>query len=223
MVDKIILYSGDLIQHVARKHKDKIHIANNTLATTRKCFDASRLGRLKNKYAINEETLIIFVGRVQQYKRIDDLINAFAKIKRSDIGLLIIGSDDEQLIDHEADTRIHCLGAIHGDELAMFLSLADIYCMPGAIGLSIVDAFQYGLPIVTEDVQHGPEIMYLKNEVNGFMVPVGDVDLLAEKLELLSTDVDLRNSMSAAAVNEISVNGSVDNMCEGFLSAIRTL
>ena len=32
----------------------------------------------------------------------------------------------------------------------------DVYCIPGAIGLSIVDAQFCGLPVVTEDVDHGP-------------------------------------------------------------------
>lgn len=220
LADQIILYSDMLIKHVKKKHRHKIHIANNTLATNRKYFPAEELHNLKEKYGIQQKVSIVFVGRIQKYKRVEDLVSAFIKIKNDDIGLLIIGSDDENLVGSVEDKRIHCLGPVYGDELAMFLSLADIYCMPGAIGLSIVDAFQYGLPIITENVQHGPEIMYLKDGINGYVVPIGDIDSLAEKIELLSTNIGLRKEMSNQAIKEISTNGSINKMCEGFLSAI---
>ena len=222
MVDQIILYSDQLIKHVGANQHYKIHIANNTLAITRQYFEDEKIQDLKTKHNVSENIIIVFVGRIQKYKRVNDLLRAFHKIKNNDVGLVIVGSDDENLLGNTDHKRIHYVGALYGDELYMMLSLADIYCMPGAIGLSIVDAFLYGLPIVTEDVQHGPEIMYLRNGVNGFVVPVGDIDALTEKLELLSYDKSLRESMSEQAINEISTNGSIDKMCEGFLSAIES-
>ena len=96
-----------------------------------------------------------------------------------------------------------------------------MYCLPGSIGLSIVDAFYCGLPVVTENVLHGPEIMYLKEGINGFMIPKGDIVQLATKLKLLLTDEALRERFSHAARNEIMTNGHIDRMCEGFKNALQ--
>jgi glycosyltransferase involved in cell wall biosynthesis len=95
-----------------------------------------------------------------------------------------------------------------------------VYCLPGAIGLSIVDAFYCGLPVVTENVVHGPEIMYLKDGVNGFITPVGDIPQLTAMLKMLLTDDVLRRRFSLAAKSEIMTNGHIDRMCEGFRDAL---
>ena len=221
LVDRILLYSTSLTELINKSNRHKVTVANNTLATNRKHFSLEELLEVRDKYGIGENTLIICVGRIQKYKRIPDLIAAFAQIRNPDVGLLLVGSDDEELLGALDDRRIHYLGAVYGEELEKLLSLSNIYCMPGAIGLSIVDAFQYGLPIVTEDVQHGPEIMYLKPDVNGFIVPVGNIKALSEKLELLAGDVALREHMSERALYEINTSGSIENMCGGFLDAIR--
>ena len=100
------------------------------------------------------------------------------------------------------------------------LSSADVYCIPGALGLSIVDAFYCGLPIVTEDSDESPEIMYLKNGINGFIVPQGNIPLLAAKLQILLNDDDLRKQFSIEAKKEIHTNGHIDKMCQGFIDAL---
>lgn len=101
---------------------------------------------------------------------------------------------------------------MYGDKAISLLSARDVYCLPGAVGLSIIDAFFCGLPIVIENVRHGPEICYFKDGVNGFMVGKGDVLDLAEKVELLLDDDDLRRRFSEAAINEIETAGHIDNM-----------
>src|SRR5690606_4230799 len=99
--------------------------------------------------------------------------------------------------------------------------MADVFSIPGKIGLGINHAFYWGLPVVTENVRHSPEIIYLKDGQNGFMVERGDVRALAEKLNLLLSSAELYASFSEAARKEIELNASIDRMCDGFLQAIR--
>jgi glycosyltransferase involved in cell wall biosynthesis len=135
-------------------------------------------------------------------------------------GLILVGSDDEGILDNIEGENIFRLGPVYGEESLELLSASDVYCLPGAIGLSIVDAFYCGLPVVTENVVHGPEIMYLKDGVNGFMIPKGNITQLAAKLKMLLTDGALRERFSQAARNEIMTNGHIDRMCEGFRRAL---
>jgi glycosyltransferase involved in cell wall biosynthesis len=63
--------------------------------------------------------------------------------------------------------------------------------------------------------------MYLKEGVNGFIVPKGNVQQLAAKLQLLLEDDEMRERFSHEAKKEIMTNGHIDVMCEGFREALR--
>jgi glycosyltransferase involved in cell wall biosynthesis len=100
------------------------------------------------------------------------------------------------------------------------LSAADVCCLPGAVGLSIVDAFHCGLPFVTEDGDESPEIMYLRQGANGFVVPRGNIPEMAQKLLLLLDNDALRRRFSEDARREILENGHIDKLCAGFRDAL---
>ena len=160
------------------------------------------------------------MGRIQKRKRVFDLIDAFRSLRLDSAGLIIVGPDEDKVLNHVNDSNIYKIGPIYGDESLVLLSLSDIFCIPGHVGLSIVDAFWCGLPVVTENVIHAPEIMYLKDGENGFMVAAGNIPQLAQKLETLLLDDELRGRFSRAARKEIMSNGHIDKMCEGFREAL---
>lgn len=220
LFDGLLLYAGHLKKFIAPKHHKKIFIANNTLNTT--IYNNIKVDKknVKAKYGISTSRNIICMGRMQKRKRIDDLINAFKKLKTNDVGLILAGPDPEGLLSSVNHEYIYKPGPVYGDDAIRLLSVCDLYCMPGPIGLSIVDAFYCSLPIITENVQHGPEIMYFKDEVNGFMVEEGDVNDLAAKLAQLLSDYNLHRRMAGNAKNTISTNGSIDTMCEGFVNVL---
>jgi glycosyltransferase involved in cell wall biosynthesis len=66
-----------------------------------------------------------------------------------------------------------------------------------------------------------PEIMYLKDGVNGFIVPKDDIKELYEKIRVLLEDDEMRKRFSGEARREIMMKGHIDNMCKGFLDAIQ--
>lgn len=219
--DAVILYAEHLRKHICNRFQSKTYVANNTLnLTTYKQFSRSN-ETLKSKYGISTNTNIICMGRMDQRKRIDDLIQAHQMLNMPEVGLILVGPDTDGILDNIEGQNIYKFGPVYGEESLDLLSASDVYCLPGAIGLSIVDAFYCGLPVVTEKVFHGPEIMYLKDGINGFMVPRGDIAQLAAKLRLLLTDEALRKKFSQAAKNEIMTNGHIDRMCEGFRDALQ--
>ena len=172
------------------------------------------------EYGINTKKNIICIGRMHKRKRLDHLVKAFVQMKRDDIGLILVGSDPDGILKEINGHNIFKLGAIYGNKKLNLLSASDVYCLPGAVGLSIVDAFYYGLPLVTEEGDESPEIIYLRNGVNGFFVKRGDIKSMAEKLQLLLDDDVLRKQFSVAAKREIVENGSIQKFCEGFRDAL---
>jgi glycosyltransferase involved in cell wall biosynthesis len=141
-------------------------------------------------------------------------------MNRRDVGLILVGPDQEGILQAIQGGNIFKLGPIYGEEKFDLLSAADVYCLPGAVGLSIIDGFHCGLPFVTEDGDESAEIMYLKDGINGFVVPRGDVRQLAYKLQLLLDDEILRKKFSEAAKKEIAENGNIEKLCEGFKNAL---
>lgn len=221
MDDAIILYAEHQRKYVCNRFQRKIFVANNTLnLTTYKPFRRFNVD-VKKKYGISTSKNIICMGRMQRRKRIDDLIQAFRMLNMEEVGLILVGPDSEGNLSNIEGENIFKLGPVYGEESLDLLSVSDVYCLPGSIGLSIVDAFYCGLPVVTENVMHGPEIMYLKDGINGYMIPEGDITQLAAKLKILLTDDALRAKFSQAARNEIMTNGHIERMCEGFRNALQ--
>jgi glycosyltransferase involved in cell wall biosynthesis len=219
--DALLLYGEHLKSGVSRRFHGKTFTANNTLY-----FDGYENRPVDRKkclarFGISTNKNIICIGRMQKRKRLEDLFAAFQLINRKDVGLILVGPDEDRILENSKGENIYKIGPVYGDERLDLLASADVFCLPGAIGLSIIDAMYCGLPVVTETGEISPEIMYLKDGINGFAVPHGDVRQLAAKLELLLGDDDLRAEFSRAARREIKTNGHIDRLCEGFLAALR--
>jgi len=221
MCDAIILYAEHLKKYVPESFHKKVFIANNTLFLSYAGLapGVTREGVLA-AYGIHTKKNIICVGRMQKRKRVDQLAKALAYMNRPDIGLILVGPDTDGILANISGDNIFKLGPLYEDKKFDLLSSADVYCLPGAVGLSIVDAFHCALPFVTEEGDESAEIMYLKNGVNGFIVPRGDIPALSDKLRLLLDDDEIRGRFSAAAKREITENGSIAKFCSGFSAAL---
>lgn len=219
--DAIILYADHLKKYVPSGLHHKVFIANNTIVCN---YPGLSQGLTKdlvlNKYGIRTRKNIICIGRMQKRKRLEILAEATKRMNRPDVGLILVGPDPDGVLDEINGNNIYKLGPIYGDNKFDLLSSSDVYCLPGAVGLSIIDSFYCGLPFVTEDGDESAEIMFLKNGVNGFVVRRGDISALCEKLLLLLDNDDLRTRFSDAAKREIAQNGSIDKMCFGFKEAL---
>jgi glycosyltransferase involved in cell wall biosynthesis len=219
----IILYCDQQLNRIPRRFHHKVFIANNTLCFPQYPFRAPDRNTTLAKFGIPTPTNIICIGRMQKRKRLHHLVQAFQSLNRPDVGLVFVGPDTDGVMDGISGKNIFKLGPIYGDDRLGLLSAMDIFCIPGAVGLSIVDAFYCGLPIVTEDGDESPEMMYLRPGENGFIVPRGDIPELARKLQLLIDDPVLRRNFGRAAVQEIMTRGHIDRMCAGFQAAIESV
>jgi len=221
LCDAIILYAECLKKYVpARLHK-KVFFANNTLYLNYKGLPPGvTREKILSDYGIKTKKNIICMGRMQKRKRVDHLFDAFVLMNRPDAGLIFVGPDPEGVLTNINGGNIFKLGPIYGDKRFDLLSAADVYCLPGAVGLSIIDAFYCGLPFVTEDGDVSAEIVYLKDAVNGFIVPRDDIAALSEKLRFLLDNDETRQKFSKAAKKEITENASIEKMCAGFRDAL---
>lgn len=172
----------------------------------------------------------IFIGGLYDLKRIPFLIASAKLIRKSlpDFQLIIIGGGPQSDLVQATAARepwIHALGPKFGREKALLASLANVFLMPGLVGLSILDSFAYGTPIVTTDVKfHSPEIDYLDDGINGIIVrPHDDIAAFANAAVKVLTDVPFRTMLQIGAANSLakySIENMSDRFVEGVLSAL---
>ncbi|MFO1313553.1 MAG: glycosyltransferase family 4 protein [Burkholderiales bacterium] len=221
LCDAIILYSESLRPMLPAFLRKKAFVAPNTLYIDYPGLPAGvTRDSVLARYGITTRKNIICVGRMQKRKRIEQAVAALALLSRPDIGLILVGPDSEGVLSGFDAPNIYKLPALYGNEKFDLLFSSDLFCLPGAVGLSIVDAFYAGLPLVTEEGDPSAEAAYLKNGINGFVVPRGDVRALASKLLLLLDDDTLRLRFSIAAASEIADHANIDDFCEGFYRAL---
>lgn len=177
--------------------------------------------------------VIVFISRLEPDKRVDLLIAAFREIagRHPDLGLVILGDGPERPALEELARasglvdRIRFEGAVHDeDRIAPWMRAALCMAYPGPIGLSLLHAFAYGVPVITHaDRQgHGPEIEALVEGTNGMLVRRDDPKAMASAIESLATDAALRDRWAAGAVATLRgpAGWNLEAMVDGFSRAI---
>jgi len=172
----------------------------------------------------------IFIGGIYAEKRIPFLIEAAKLIRKAvpDFELLIVGGGDE----FEAARNlardcpfVRLMGPKYGREKTELALLANVFLMPGLVGLAVLDSFAYQTPMITTDYPfHSPEIDYLKHDENGIIVsPWDDVQAYANGVINFLKDPELRQRLStgaAAASSLYSIEDMAKRFADGVLSAL---
>lgn len=228
--DALILYSADLIKNVSQRQRSKTFVANNTINFEDFPEVRESKDEIKRELGIPFKKVVLFAGRMDVdggRKRVDHLIEIFRDVEGRDAGLVIVGSGMKE----EWKARINpqttmYLGEVHDPEnrkISRIFKMADVCAIPGHVGLGLNQAFYFGLPVVTEQGKHPPEIAYLKPGHNGVVVPENDLpSLKSEIFELLDNDA-LLQSFSRNARTDILAEASTEAMFRGFLCCTRFL
>jgi len=228
--DGLILYNSSLTRFLPERCQGKVFVANNTLNFEDYPVIPESKEEIKRDLSIPFEKVVLFSGRIgeeQNRKKVDHLIDIFREFDRSDVGLVIVGSglsDELRARMNPANTLY--LGEVHDPEnrkISQIFKMADICSIPGHVGLGINQAFFWGLPMVTERGNQPPEIEYLRDGENGFIVPEDDRLALRDRLLFLIGNDEERRRMSGNARRDILTNASIEGMFHGFLSCVRYL
>jgi glycosyltransferase involved in cell wall biosynthesis len=158
-----------------------------------------------------ENIKITFVGgmdKAHNFKGVDVLIKAFARIKNTNIKLNLIGNGD--LIDTykklalslNLDDRIEFLSGISDSDKIVEYQNSDIFVLPSinsheAFGIVLLEAMSCGVPVIASSLP-GVRKVFHDNE-QGLLVKPGDVNDLKKKLERLIMSQDLRARMGLNA------------------------
>lgn len=222
--DAIILYSEIEKENVKKKNWKKLFYANNTINFEDFPTIKETKKEIKSEFKIEFEKVVLFTGRMDiggGRKKLDHLIKIFNEIGREDIGLVIVGSGFDEKVDKtiKKNKNIRCLGEIHDPEniqISKIFKMADVFSIPGHIGLGINQAMFWGLPVVTEEGGQPPEINYLLDGKTGFIVKNNDVDALKKKILYIIDNNEFRQQLSENSRKHILKVASIENMFNAF-------
>jgi glycosyltransferase involved in cell wall biosynthesis len=150
---------------------------------------------------------ILFLGQLVPRKGLAVLVEAFARV-RSHADLLLVGGDwDDDGYPREIRALVHGLGLQdrvhmenHREDAGALLRQADVFVLPSfeeARPRSIIEATLLGVPVVASETGGIPSL--IEDGVTGMLVPPGDVDALADAIEMLAGDAGLRRRLAFQA------------------------
>lgn len=168
--------------------------------------------------------VVMHLGSLNEDKRIDLLLAATTLLRQTLGGVELVMAGDGALRDMVRQTAetvpwVHWVGAVSGRAKAAWLRRSALLVNPAAVGLVVLDAFAAGRVLITSDAgNHGPEICYLKDQVNGRMVATDPQSIADAALHLLS-DHHARSRLEAAARAD-AANYSIERMSQRFAEGI---
>lgn len=166
-----------------------------------------RLSAFRSVFALPEEFLVTYSGRLDPEKGIDTLIEAFSILRklipRSRLAMAGQGRLQPQIEDHvrklglEREVRLY--GYLQGPVLAHFYRVSDVHICPShyePFGLVAAEAMASGTPVVVSDTGGLTDIV--SSPAVGRTFPPRDAEALAEILGALAQDEHLRVKLGEA-------------------------
>lgn len=217
--DSIITYSSQTRCNFGRDLQEKIFVARNTVDYSDVDRSAYSAKTARLKYGITEPHILLCVATLKPSKKVDTLIRLFSNT--SDVAVVIAGSgpEEEKIKASATADNVYLLGAKYDEDIHELFAAADVFTIPGNVGLAINESMFWGVPLVTLDGPEGAEIGYMKLGVTGYVEP--DEAHYKERILSLLFDKGKRDEMSSACVRAYEEEISIARMYEGYLEAVK--
>lgn len=154
-----------------------------------------------------KEDQVLYVGRLTRYKRVDVLMEAFARIAGGfpDHKLKIVGRGYERANLEALAERLGISGktvfceGLSEKDLYLEYSKSQVFVLPSeqeGFGIVIIEAMAAGTPVIALKARHSAADGLITHGSDGFLV--ANAGEMAEALERLLADAALRNKLAAA-------------------------
>ncbi len=163
---------------------------------------------------------ILYAGTVNARKGYRDMIEAFAKIAKEfpDWQIIFAGNGEVEQGKELArklgiESQTVFLGWVSGKAKDKAFKEATVFCLPSyaeGFPMSVLDAWSYGLPVITTPVGGIPDVA--QDGVNMLLFNPGDVDMLAKQIKRMIDDNSLRDKISKQSTLLASTTFNIDTI-----------
>lgn len=172
----------------------------------------------------NPQPNLLFVGRLQERKRIDNLLHACAALPPELTPRLMIVGDgparpELEVLAGRVFPRAEFLGARHGPELVQCYALADLFVLPGTGGLAIQAAMSHGLPVIAAQGD-GTQADLVRPE-NGWVVAPNNLDALINAVNAALSDIVRLRTMGDESFRITLEEINIETMTAVFIEALQ--
>lgn len=200
---KYLEYYGANKQEIYKYPFSSVH-ANEILKSVPSSKEKANLRKELN---INNP-FVLAVGQFIPRKGFDILIKAFKQVSKQ-YDLYIIGgrptSEYTELVDSLHLNNVYFIEFKSKEKLNQYYQAAELFILPtreDIWGLVINEALANGLPVITTDhCIAGLEL--IKNDEDGYIVPVDDVNTLANRMNAVLSNETLKAKMSCISLIKI--------------------
>lgn len=178
---------------------------------------------IKEKFGLEKDGYILYLGRIVPEKGETYLIEAFKKVK-TDKKLVIAGgaSDTDAYMNRlkelaQNDDRIIFTGFVQGRLKHELYSNAYIYTLPSdleGMPLSLLEGMSYGNCCLTSDISECAEVV----EDKAVLFKKGNIENLREKLQMLCDDTELTDMYKKDAAEFIRRKYNWDDVVQRTLA-----
>jgi glycosyltransferase involved in cell wall biosynthesis len=189
---------------------------------------------IRQRYGLEGKVVVGYVGGVQQYHRVDLLVQIASSICKNNpqIRFLLVGHDIDNRVENMARAAgvsdlITFTGSIMHSQVPPYLNAMDIAVLPSTLPyMSPMKIYEYMAmekPIVFPNNNKLVEEVVVPN-VHGLPFAAGDVESLQTAILRLASDPELRQAMGKearkTALSKYTWEKQVQNLIKAFLSAL---
>lgn len=166
---------------------------------------------------------VLFVGRLQERKRIDLLLRACAAMEKHP-DVTIVGDGPARLglerLAQKVYPRARFVGTQQGEALKDHFARADLFVLPGTGGLAVQEAMAHGLPVIVAQGD-GTQADMVAGD-NGWLIPPDNLEALIHTLNEALADPKGLRERGENSYRMVAARFNIDAMVEVFVKAINT-
>jgi glycosyltransferase involved in cell wall biosynthesis len=180
-----------------------------------------RRGYLRRAHGLSDAPLVLYLGKLTPRKRVDDLVRAFARLRRTDARLVIAGNDmgsgariRRLVAQLGLEQRTTFTGLLRGAARLEALADADVVAYPAEheiFGLVPLEALLAGTPAIVADDSGCAEVISAVG--GGLVVGLGDVGRLARAIDDVLTAPTLWRTQAGEAAARVRSGFGSDRVC----------
>ena len=236
LADRILLYYTEEIPRLPDSLRSRAVGVDNSIDTRRIAEAAQHISDEDVKshvagHGLDDVPLLVTIGRITPKANVALLVRSLAKARSRgcEAKLAVIGTGPEQsALEALADElgigdSVIWVGEVYDEkEIAVWMKSASAFVYAGAVGLSLIHAFAYGLPaIISSDMNdHNPEALLFRDGECGATFRRDDADSLADTICRQLADPEALRAQGARAHEIAHQRLGVERMASRFLSVL---